>query len=250
MISTDGLIISGDVDSPWSIGPQGDRTLLLIHESDGVPDVNVGRTCAHIAQILRAANIPGISDIVPAFNTVALHFKPRLFGPSPNFKNLAIQVQKILASADQAADTQATARTIDIPVCYGGDYGPDLEDVARHCGLIQAEVIALHSSVSAYVFMLGFAPGAPYVGIHDQRLDIGRRSTPRLALPRGSVAMANRQTIIYPNVSPGGWHVIGATPISLFNPEAEPSTLLQAGDMVRFIPITAAEYLALQAQPL
>lgn len=250
MISTDGLIISGDTDSPWSIGPQGDRTLLLIHASDGTPDVNIGRKCAHVAQILRAADIPGISDIVPAFNTVALHFKPRLFGPSPNFKNLATQVQKILNNTDLAANAQDMARTIDIPVCYGGEYGPDLEDVARHCGLSQTEVIDLHSSVSAYVFMLGFAPGAPYVGVHDQRLDIGRRSTPRLALPAGSVAMANRQSIIYPNVSPGGWHVIGATPISLFNPETEPSTLLQVGDMIRFVPISAADYLALQAHPL
>lgn len=250
MISTDGLIISDDANSPWSIDPQGDRTLLLTHASNGTPNVDIGRQCAYMAQVLRGANIPGISDIVPAFNTVALHFKSRLFGPSPNFKNLAIQVQKILASTDLDTCAHAAARTIEIPVCYGGEHGPDLEDVARHCGLSQEEVIALHSSDNAYVFMLGFAPGAPYVGVHDQRLDIGRRSTPRVALPRGSVAMANRQTIIYPNVSPGGWHVIGTTPISLFNPEANPSTLLQAGDMVRFIPITVAEYLAFQNQPL
>ncbi|NYT65582.1 5-oxoprolinase subunit PxpB [Alcaligenaceae bacterium] len=250
MISTDGLIIYGDTGSPWSIGPQGDRTLLLIHTSDNTPQVDIGRKCAYVAQVLRTANIPGISDIVPAFNTVALHFKPKLFGPSPNFKNLASHVQKILASTDLSAYTQTTPRTIEIPVCYGGEYGPDLEDVARHCGLSPAEVIELHSSSDAYVFMLGFAPGAPYIGVHDQRLHIGRRSTPRLALPAGAVSMANCQTIIYPNISPGGWHVIGNTPVKLFDPETEPSTLLHVGDMIRFVPITVDDYLALQGHSL
>src|SRR5699024_10398559 len=125
-------------------------------------------------------------------------------------------------------------RTIDIPVCYGGDFGPDLDDVARHCGLDVEQVIALHSGEPAYVFMLGFAPGAAYIGMHDDALDIPRRDTPRTALPKGAVAIANRQTIIYPNPSPGGWHVIGTTPLEQFYPSQTPPTLLAPGDMVRF----------------
>jgi KipI family sensor histidine kinase inhibitor len=137
-------------------------------------------------------------------------------------------------------------REIEIPVCYGGVHGPDLAEVAKHCALTEAEVIELHSGPLAYVFMLGFAPGAPYIGIHDKRLAIGRRDTPRTALPAGSVAIANLQTMIYPNVSPGGWRIIGATPIQLFNPFQEPASLLSPGDSVRFVPITDAEFDALK----
>src|SRR5690606_23347666 len=104
--------------------------------------------------------------------------------------------------------------------------------------LTAEEVVRLHSHTPAYVFMLGFAPGAAYIGVHDERLAIGRRATPRTALPAGSVAIANLQTMIYPNASPGGWHVIGATPAVLFNPEQQPPTLLSPGDTVRFVPIS------------
>lgn len=242
------LSAANDPGSPWTIEPQGDRIVLLIHTSDGKANVDVGQQCAQIAALLRTAEIPGVLDIVPAFNTVALHFQPRLFGAGPSVTNLTAKISTALATVISTTSLASTVRTIDIPVCYGGDYGPDLADVAEHCKLSQDEVIALHSTTSAYVFMLGFAPGAPYVGVHDAKLDIPRRSTPHLRLPAGSVAMANRQTIIYPNVSPGGWHVIGTTPIRLFNPDAQTPALLTVGDHIRFVPITPAEFQELQAK--
>src|SRR5690606_28650988 len=143
----------------------------------------------------------------------------------------------ILADALSGGKPAEDARQVDIPVCYGGEHGPDLEDVARHCGLSPQEVIRLHSGTPAYVFMLGFAPGAPYIGIHDPKLAIGRRDTPRTVGPAGSVAIANLQTVIYPNASPGGWNLIGSTPAVLFDPAREPVTLLAPGDTVRFVPI-------------
>lgn len=225
--------------APWRITFQGDRTLLLIH--DNAVSVEGGQACAAVAAALRRSAIRGVTDIVPTFNSVAVHYHPRLFGTSTTFKNLATEVARVVETLDKQAVT-AESRCVDIPVCYGGDYGPDLPDVARHCGISEDEVIALHSGEPAYVFMLGFAPGAPYIGMHDKALDIGRRDTPRTALPAGSVAIANRQTIIYPNESPGGWHLIGTTPATLFFPEQNPPTQVAPGDRVRFVPISAEEF--------
>lgn len=231
---------------PWRITPQGDRTLLLIR--DEPVSVEGGQTCAAVAATLREAAIRGVTDIVPTFNSVAVHYQPRLFGSSTTFQNLAAEVAR---TVDQLAGQTgaASSRCIDIPVCYGGEFGPDLGDVARHCGIREQDVIDLHSTEPAYVFMLGFAPGAPYIGMHDPALDIGRRDTPRTALPAGSVAIANCQTIIYPNVSPGGWHVIGTTPAALFFPDRDPPTLLAPGDTVRFVPISADEFAAYKNTP-
>ncbi|GAB2890170.1 5-oxoprolinase subunit PxpB [Paralcaligenes sp. KSB-10] len=236
---------SAENTSPaWKIVPQGDRTLLLIFGTQ--IDVETGQRCIAAAAALRAAGIKGIGDIVPTFNTVAVHYHPLAFEANTKFRHLAIEIEKLLGKALAGGPQAYTARQIDIPVCYGGQYGPDLADVATHCGLSEAEVIRLHSETPAYVFMLGFAPGAPYLGIHDARLAIGRRNTPRTAVPAGSVAMANRQTIIYPNQYPGGWHLIGTTPVVLFNPQHESPSLLAPGDTVRFVPVSEAEFKALQ----
>lgn len=232
---------------PWTLVPQGDRTLLLVF-GDGI-DVETGRRCSAAAAALRSAQLEGISDIVPTFNSVALHYQPSRLGDGIRAEHLAAKIDNTLGKALGAAQQAGAARQIDIPVCYGGDYGPDLAHVAEHCKLDPQEVIRLHSHQPAYVFMLGFAPGAPYIGVHDERLAIGRRATPRTLVPAGSVAIANLQTMIYPNASPGGWHIIGATPAVLFDPDHEPPTLLSPGDTVNFVPISQEAFLALQGQP-
>ncbi|WP_154586714.1 5-oxoprolinase subunit PxpB, partial [Bordetella pertussis] len=131
---------------------------------------------------------------------------------------------------------------MEIPVCYGGEHGPDLEEAARAAGLTPEALVALHGAPGSMVYMLGFAPGHSYIGVHDARLDLPRRATPRTAVPAGSVAIANRQTVIYPARLPGGWNIIGATPLNLFDPGREPAALLQPGDRIRFVPIDAAEF--------
>jgi KipI family sensor histidine kinase inhibitor len=229
---------------PWTLVPQRDRCLIVVF-GDQI-DIDVGHRCATAAAALRAGGLKGVSDIVPTFNTVALHYQPRWPDADDASQRLAGDIARILQAADLAGGTAQAAKEVDIPVCYGGEPGPDLTHVAAHCGLSEAEVIHLHSATPAYVFMLGFAPGAPYIGVHDERLAIGRRSTPRTALPAGSVAIANRQTMIYPNVSPGGWHIIGATPLILFDPDKNPPTLLAPGDTVRFRPVSADEFAALR----
>ncbi|MBO1114864.1 5-oxoprolinase subunit PxpB [Bordetella petrii] len=221
----------------WRIQPQGDRC-LLVYFGDSI-DIDTGRLCLAAARMLRQAGLPGVIDVVPSFVAVAVHYRPA-GSQGPRYPQLAGQVERILAQG-VTADAQA-GRRIDIPVCYGGEYGPDLDDVARHAGISADEVVGLHAGSDNLVFMLGFAPGAPYLGVHDARLDIPRRASPRTAVPAGSVAVANRQSVLYPSQLPGGWNIIGATPVALFDPARDPAALLQPGDRVRFVPIAAAEF--------
>ena len=205
--------------------------------------MTTGRLCLAAANLLRQANLPGVTDVVPSFIALAVHYQPG-GRQGPRYAELAAQVEQLL-SQDIAPDAQ-TGRDVDIPVCYGGEYGPDLDEVARHAGLSTDEVISLHTQSGNLVFMLGFAPGLPYIGVHDERLNIPRRPSPRTAVPPGSVAVANRQTVLYPSRLPGGWNIIGATPLSLFDPARTPSTLLQPGDRVHFVPIDNAEFVRLR----
>jgi KipI family sensor histidine kinase inhibitor len=224
--------------------PQGDRCLLLVFGE--TIDAGIGRTCLGVARVLREAGLPGVTDVVPSFVAVAVHYAPGPDGAGPRFADLAGRIEALLAPGIPSAD--AGARDIDIPVCYGGEHGPDLEDVARAAALTPDEVIALHTQPGSMVYTLGFAPGHPYIGVHDARLNLPRRASPRTAVPMGSVAIANRQTVIYPSRLPGGWNVIGATPLRLFDPAREPASLLQPGDRVRFVPIDAATFARMRAQ--
>lgn len=219
----------------WTIAAHGDRC-LVIRFGTGI-DVATGRRCGAAAAALRNAAIRGVSDIVPTFNTVAVHYLPGHFAVNTSLRHLEAEIERVLLQAD-LDEAHTGGRSIKLPVCYGGEYGPDLADVAERTGLDQDGVIQLHSGEPAYVFMLGFAPGAPFMGVHDERFALPRRATPRTSIPAGSVAIANRQTVVYPNNLPGGWHVIGRTPLALFNPLQEPPTLISPGDSVQFVPIT------------
>ncbi|MFY0478701.1 5-oxoprolinase subunit PxpB [Achromobacter marplatensis] len=225
-------------ETAWRILPQGDRC-LIISFGDKI-DASVGRTCLAAARKLRAAQLPGVTDVVPSFVAVAVHYRPDGQGNGPTWRSLTASIGALLAEGI-AADT-LEGRQIDIPVCYGGQHGPDLSEVARAAGATEDDIVALHSEPRCMVFMLGFAPGHAYLGVHDPKLNIPRRSSPRTAVPVGSVAVANRQTVIYPNRLPGGWNIIGATPLTLFDPARQPASLLQPGDSVRFVPISAQEF--------
>jgi KipI family sensor histidine kinase inhibitor len=223
---------------------QGDRCLVI--EFGDTIDAQTGRMCLAVARRLREAGLPGVTDVVPSFVAVAVHYAPSPHGDGPSYAQLARAIEALLDGGIAAAED--AFRNIDIPVCYGGEHGPDLEDVARAASLTPAEIIELHTQPGSMVFMLGFAPGHPYIGVHDARLALPRRASPRTAVPAGSVAVANRQTVIYPSRLPGGWNVIGATPLRLFDPAREPASLLQPGDRVRFVPIGAAEFERLRAE--
>lgn len=223
----------------WDIVAHGDRC-LVVRFGTGI-DIKIGHRCGTAAAALRDAGISGVSDIVPTFNTVAVHYLPGHFAVNTSVRNLQAEIERVLLHADLDGGSTG-GRLVELPVCYGGEYGPDLADVAARTGLDEDGVIQLHSGEPAYVFMLGFAPGAPFMGVHDERFALPRRPTPRTSIPAGSVAIANRQTVIYPNELPGGWHIIGRTPLALFDPQREPATLISPGDSVRFVPITEQAY--------
>ena len=139
-------------------------------------------------------------------------------------------------------------RVVELPVLYGGEYGPDIEKVAEHAGMAVDEMIGLHSGTGYLVYMLGFTPGFPYLGGLDDRLATPRVATPRLRIPAGSVGIAESQTGVYPLTSPGGWNIIGRTPLALFDPTREPPSLLAPGDVVRFVPLDGPEEYARVAE--
>ena len=145
-------------------------------------------------------------------------------------------------TASVASITEDEAEAHQIPVAYGGEYGPDLETVAEHAGLTSEQVIEIHSGTDYHVFMLGFAPGFPYLGGMDPRIACPRLATPRTLVPAGAVGIAESQTGVYPNASPGGWQLIGRTPMALFDVKADPPAAMLPGTKVNFVAISHDEY--------
>lgn len=191
----------------------------------------------------------GLRACVPAFTTLTVYYDPWLLSEQgrhqPYERVLEILQQRLLAAPTAPAET--AAQIIEVPVCYGGDLGPDLAAVARHTGLTPAEVIVRHTAPTYLVHLLGFAPGFPYLGGLDARLATPRRAVPRPLVPAGAVGIAGAQTGIYSLPTPGGWQLIGRTPLRLFDPAADPPTLLHAGQHLRFVPIGEAEFQCLSA---
>ncbi len=217
-----------------SFTPLGDRALLITLGSS-IDDATNHRVRALTAR-LEKAHITGLSELVPAFASIAIHYDPA----QASFDDIAEMVTPLLDRLE--AERLAPARLIEIPVCYGGAYGPDLEDVARAHELSPGDVVELHTTPEYLVHMIGFAPGFPYLGGLDERLVTPRRETPRTRVPAASVGIGGSQTGVYPIETPGGWHLIGRTPLRLFEPLRTPAALLAAGDHVRFRAISAAEF--------
>lgn len=236
---------SNNAPVSWRTVPCGDRCLVIDLEQGDVVQSNM-LACA-VAERLAQEKVPGITDIVPSMAAVGVHYDPAAFDNGDAsftpWRTLVSQLEQLLG--DVTSQIGTPTREIVLPVCYGGEYGVDLQDVARTCGLTPEEVIRLHCESVVNVFMLGFAPGHPYIGMFDERLAIGRRPTPRMAVPQGSIGLANRQSVIYPMTLPGGWSLIGRTPLALFDPYKDPPCLLKPGDRIRFKPITPEEFVAL-----
>lgn len=178
---------------------------------------------------------PGILDLNPTYRSLFIHYDPFVC----SFEKL---VQLVSESQDPRDVTSAETSIMEIPVCYGGDFGPDLNEVAALHGFDAEEVIRLHTAPLYRVYMIGFTPGFAYLGGLDQRLHTPRKSEPRKKVVAGSIGIADQQTGIYPIESPGGWQLIGRTPLRLFDPSRDVPFLLEAGDMVRFKPIAGEEF--------
>lgn len=219
--------------------PMGDQALIV--EFGNRIDPAISGHIAALAQRLRESRPIGVVDIVPAYSTLALHYDPAAVGAGTSpYEALAETIGIWLKT--QSVETLLAGRMIEIPVCYGGAFGEDLEALARGRGLSADEVIAIHSGADYHVHMLGFVPGFAYLGGLDARLATPRRDSPRPRVPAGSVAIGGTQTGVYPLDTPGGWQIIGRTPLQLFKPDAMPPNLLNAGDAVRFVPISVQEF--------
>jgi len=243
--------------APWTFTSEGDHCLIIRFGDSIDPAINARARQA--AELIHRAGLPYISDLVPTFTTLGVYLHP--FYPEPPSRKTLIDILTAALAplalpqahatdtpGKGAAEVTEATRLIRIPVCYDPELGIDLAHIASHCKLTEDEVIQLHTAEPVRVFMLGFAPGMAYMGLSDSRLAIGRRSTPRSRLPAGSVAIANRQTVIYPNDSPGGWNIVGATPLRLFDPDTPPYAIYAPGDQVQFEAISREQYEQIKAQ--
>ena len=206
----------------------GDSALLV--ELGGKIEPAINQRVHALNALLRMDTLAGIIETVPAYCTILVHYDPLIL----TFEQTARWVRDHLSRLDESF--RITTRRHEVPVRYGGASGPDLETVAASKGISPADVIRIHSGCDYTVYMMGFTPGFPYLGILDERLVMPRLEAPRTLVRAGTVAIAGSQTGIYPLDSPGGWHLIGWTPLQLFDPNREAPFLFAPGDIIRFIP--------------
>ncbi len=206
--------------------PLGDSAILVQLGDEIDPILNQR---VHVLDAL-LQTIPSVIEAVPAYCTVLVHYDP-LATTYNQIKNL---IEEKISLLD--VSTHRPSRRLEIPVLYGNISGPDLEPAAKALTLSPSELIRLHSEREYTVYMMGFTPGFPYLGILNEKLTLPRMSTPRTRVPAGSVAIAGSQTGIYPVDSPGGWHILGWTPLKLFDPLSESPFLFSPGDVVKFVP--------------
>ena len=216
----------------------GDSALLI--EFGKEINLETNRKITALVQLMREQHIEGIVDVIPAFCSLLINYDPRVL----SYEELKERMEHLLKMETK---TEATRKRIfEIPVCYGGEYGPDIENIAEHAGLSVEEVIKIHSSKDYLIYMLGFLPGFTYLGGLDERIYTPRLASPRLKIRAGSVGIGGSQTGIYPLDSPGGWQLMGLTPVRTYDPKRQTPILVEAGDYIRFIPIDEEEFLRIQ----
>ena len=218
---------------------EGDASLLIQFPQEISPEVNARITS--IVKILRQQQMPGIVDIIPAFASLLINYNPLII----SYEELAGRLADILKM--DVGTEQAEKRVFEIPVLYGGAGGPDLSAIAEHAGLSVEEVIKIHTGTEYLIYMLGFLPGFCYLGGLDERIHTPRLANPRLAIPRGSVGIGGNSTGIYPMESPGGWQLMGLTPVRTYDPDREIPILVNAGEYIHFYPITEEEFAEISA---
>lgn len=208
---------------------------LLVRFGDTISRQNHNRVAA-LLRDLEQHPIVGIRNLHPAYSSLLVVFDSLLVDQL----ELGEALRERLARVDDGA--LASARTVEIPVCYDREFGFDLDDVAAACSCTTQQVIAMHCSREYTVYFLGFAPGFAYLGELPAELEVPRLATPRRVVPRGSVAIAGPQTAVYPLATPGGWRIIGRTPLAMFAAGSDATTLLRTGDQVRFLPISRRQF--------
>ena len=232
--------LAGKIMQNIRILTAGDSSLLIEFGNEISPEIN--RRIAAVVELMREQHIEGVVDVIPAFCSLLVNYDPRVAGYEKMKKRLESLVRVDIKVG------QVKRKIFEIPVLYGGEYGPDLASIAEHAGISQDEVIAIHSSRDYLIYMLGFLPGFCYLGGLDERIHTPRLSNPRLRIRAGSVGIGGSQTGIYPLDSPGGWQLMGMTPVKTYDPEREIPILVEAGNYIRFVPIYEEQYKQIQAQ--
>ena len=219
---------------------EGDTSILVAFKQEISPDVNA--RIAATVKLLRQQNTPGIVDVIPAFASLLINYNPQVI----SFGELKKRLEALLKM--EVGTDKTEKRVFEIPVCYGGKFGPDIQTIADHAGLTEEEVISIHSSCDYLIYMLGFLPGFCYLGGLDERIHTPRLANPRMAIPAGSVGIGGSQTGIYPMESPGGWQLMGKTPVKTYDPDREVPILVNAGEYIHFYPIDEAEFDRIKAE--
>ena len=221
------------------IEPLGDSALVVrVVENYGPESERSLDAVLQTFAQLEAAAIPGVVELAPAYTTIGVFFDPAL----TRFDALRAEIEHVLQNTEPAGPRARIGSTVEVPVCYDDEFAPDLRDVAWHTGLSAQEVVRRHSAAMYRVNCVGFTPGFPYLSGLPTELATPRRASPRKEIPVGAVAIGGTQTGIYPRKSPGGWNIIGRTPLSLFDVKREPPSLFQAGDRIRFRRISREEF--------
>lgn len=223
------------------IMPEGDRALVV--DFGEYIDETVNDSVNRLARKIQEHHLDGIQEMIPTFRSLLILFDPE----RTSMRRVRTEIERLDISASESESKER--RILRIPCCYGGKYGEDLKDMEQVTGLSREEIISIHSGTDYRVYMLGFLPGFAYLGGLDERIAAPRLKTPRLSIPAGSVAIGGNQTGVYPIDSPGGWRIIGSTPIAFYDPSKENPILCKAGDYIRFVPIREDEYDEIREHP-
>lgn len=216
-------------------------TGLIVEFGDGIdPDIN--KKVRQTAAAFKNKDIPGIREIIPSYRSLLFIYDPEKTDPDTLYRHLQ-SIEKTPLSTKKVL-----GKCIEIPVCYGDEFGPDILNVCGSANLSSEKVISLHSKPEYLIYMVGFTPGFPFLGGLDKKLFTPRLETPRVSVPAGSVGIANNQTGMYPIASPGGWQIIGRTPLTLFAPDRKNPFLYEAGDNIKFVPISKEQFYQIQQQ--
>ena len=213
--------------------PAGDMA-MVVELGDAIsPQIN--RKVRSLTDALEQGGIPGVFDFLPTYRSVLVYYDPLQISSS----DVQEGIEHLLEITEE--EDTGERHIVHLPTLYGGKMGADIEFVAQHTGIDEQELIRIHSGTDYLVYMMGFSPGFAYLGGLDQRLATPRLQSPRTEIPAGAVGIAETQTGVYPMASPGGWQLIGRTPLKLFDPTRERPVLLSAGDYVRFVPLASRD---------
>ena len=219
-----------------SIKPVGDKGLLVEFENKVAPEIN--DKVHSLYDEIKLEDIEGVLECIPTYRSLLINYDPL----EVDFSQLKGSVSQLVRKVEEKDLDSLEHRVVILPTVYGGEFGPDLDDVCDINNLTQEEVVDIHSCRKYRVYMMGFTPGFPYLGGMSERISTPRLESPRKTIPAGSVGIGGNQTGVYPIDSPGGWRLIGRTPVDLYNPDENPPVAFKPGDMVEFVPVDEDDF--------